>query len=262
MVDQLLLKTATLESQQRKIERLNRTLSTLSAVNALIVRAQDRQGLLEDACRIAVETGGFGCAAIGLVEKGSQALRIAAFAGEDALGTELPSEARLSVCNDLEGDPRGFLSSAVLPLASSGETVGVLLLYARQRDFFDEEEMRLLRELAGDISFALHHLAQKARMDYLAYHDSLTGLPNRALFADRLAQALNAARREKRFATVVFLDVQRFRLVNETFGRKAGDELLRQIGARLRQALSEQDTVARVGADHFAVVVAGVDQLE
>src|SRR6266850_5174627 len=260
MVDQLLLKTATLESQQRKIERLNRTLSTLSAVNALIVRAQDRQGLLEDACRIAVETGGFGCAAIGLVEKGSQALRIAAFAGEDALGTELPSEARLSVCNDLEGDPRGFLSSAVLPLASSGETVGVLLLYARQRDFFDEEEMRLLGELANDVSFALHHLAQKARMDYLAYYDSLTDLPNRSLFTDRMSQALSAARREKRFAAAVFLDIERFRMVNETFGRKAGDELIRQVAARLARAARDEDTVARIGADHFAVAVAPFDQ--
>ena len=140
------------------------------------------------------------------------------------------------------------------------EPAGVLLLYARVRDFFDEEEMRLLHELAGDISFALHHLEQKAQMDYLAYHDSLTDLPNRSLFTDRLTQALNAARREKRFAAAVFLDVERFRMVNETFGRKAGDDLLRTIGARLRAAAREQDTVARVGADHFAIAVAPFDR--
>ena len=69
--------------------------------------------------------------------------------------------------------------------------------------------MRLLHELAGDIAFALH-LAQKARMDYLAYHDSLTDLPNRSLFTDRMSQALNAARRERRFAAAIFVDVQRF----------------------------------------------------
>jgi GAF domain-containing protein len=79
-----------------------------------------------------------------------------------------------------------------LPLLLGGEVAGILILYATQRDFFDEEEMRLLHELAGDIAFALRHLAQKARMDYLAYHDSLTDLPNRSLFTDRMSQALNA----------------------------------------------------------------------
>jgi diguanylate cyclase (GGDEF)-like protein len=97
-------------------------------------------------------------------------------------------------------------------------------------------------------------------MDYLAYHDSLTDLPNRSLFTDRMTQALNAARRERRFAAAVFLDVERFRLVNETFGRKAGDDLLRSIAARLRAAAREQDTVARVGADHFAIAVAPFDR--
>ena len=120
--------------------------------------------------------------------------------------------------------------------------------------------MRLLHELAGDIAFALRHLAQKARMDYLAYHDSLTDLPNRSLFTDRMSQALNAARREKRFAAAIFVDVERFRMVNETFGRKAGDDLLREIGERLREAAREQDTVARVGADHFAIAVAPFDR--
>jgi diguanylate cyclase (GGDEF)-like protein len=275
MVDQLLQKTSALEAQQLRIERLNRTLSTLSAVNALIVRAQDRQDLLDEACRIAVETGGFGFAAIGLLDKGSQALRAVASAGEgsaDPAVAKFPLEPQLAVCNDIENAGeiagreaalrRGLLSYTVLPLISGGEPVGALLLYARQRGFFDEDEMRLLHELAGDISFALHHLAQKARMDYLAFHDSLTGLPNRTLFADRLSQALGAARRDKRFASVVFLDAQRFRLVNETFGRKTGDELLRQIAARLGQAVRDEDTVARVGGDHFAIVVAGREQLD
>jgi diguanylate cyclase (GGDEF)-like protein len=275
MVDQLLQKTADLEAQQRRIERLNRTLSTLSAVNALIVRAPDRQSLLDEACRIAVETGEFGFAAIGLFDPVSGGdLRLAASAGEGSADPGVPKfpvAPSFTVCNDIEAARdvggreaalrRGFSSYTVLMLMSGSEPVGALLLYARQRNFFDDDEMRLLHELAGDISFALRHLAQKARMDYLAYHDSLTGLPNRTLFADRLAQVLSAARREKRFAAVVFLDVQRFRLVNETLGRNAGDELLRQIAARLREAVRDQDTVARVGGDHFAVAMAGFDQL-
>ena len=130
----------------------------------------------------------------------------------------------------------------------------------RNKDVFDDEEMRLLHELAGDIAFALHHVSQKARMDYLAYHDSLTDLPNRSLFVDRLGQALIAARREKRFAAAVFLDVERFRMVNESFGRRAGDDLLREIAVRLCAAARDEDTVARVGADHFAIAVPSCDK--
>ena len=257
MVDQLLEKTGALEAQQKRVERLNRTLATLSAINALIVRADDRQALLEEACRIAVEKGGFRLAAIGLAD-GSRRLSLAAHAGEGSPEREL-ERLRLGTQAMIWNDAASG-SFVALPLIVNDEPAGVLLLYARVRDFFDEEEMRLLHELAGDISFALHHLEQKARMDYLAYHDSLTDLPNRSLFTDRMTQALNAARREKRFAAAVFVDVERFRMVNETFGRKAGDDLLRTIATRLREAAREQDTVARIGADHFAIAVAPFDR--
>src|SRR5436190_12815839 len=253
MVDQLLEKTGALEAQQQRIERLNRTLAMLSAINALIVRADDPQALLEEACRIAVEKGGFRLAAVGLADR-NRRLTLAARAGEGNPERDLDRlkvGTHAMVWNDVQSG-----SFVALPLIVSEEPAGVLLLYARVRDFFDEEEMRLLHELAGDISFALHHLEQKAEMDYLAYHDSLTDLPNRSLFTDRMTQALNAARREKRFAGAVFLDVERFRMVNETFGRKAGDDLLRTIASRLREAAREEDTVARIGADHFAVAVA------
>ena len=257
MVDQLLEKTGALEAQQKRVERLNRTLAMLSAINALIVRAYDRQALLEEACRIAVEKGGFRLAAIGLADA-ARRLTLAARAGEGNPARELERlrpGTQAMIWNDVEAG-----SYVALPLIANDEPAGVLLLYARVRDFFDDEEMRLLHELAGDISFALHHLDQKARMDYLAYHDSLTDLPNRSLFTDRMTQALNAARREKRFAAAVFVDVERFRMVNETFGRKAGDDLLRTIGARLRAAAREEDTVARMGADHFAIAIAPFDR--
>jgi len=263
VVDQLLEKTGTLEAQQRRIERLNRTLETMSAINALIVRVGERGDLLTEACRIAVERGGFGFAAIRLAHdervvssgEGSREPRLDQF----------PVPAEATVCNDIEGSQapgresalrRGFRAYAVLPLVFSGQASGALLLYARAKDVFDDEEMRLLQELAGDIAFALHHIAQKARMDYLAYHDSLTDLPNRNLFVDRLGQGLIAARRERRFAAAVFLDIERFRMVNESFGRRAGDELLREAAVRLCAAARDEDTVARVGADHFAIAVA------
>src|SRR4029077_1503338 len=88
MVDQLLEKTAALEAQQLRVQRLNRTLAMLSAVNALIVRAAERGELLAEACRIAVEQGGFRLAAVGLLEPGGQSLREAARAGEGSAERE------------------------------------------------------------------------------------------------------------------------------------------------------------------------------
>jgi diguanylate cyclase (GGDEF)-like protein len=212
---------------------------------------------------------------VALLDRMSEQVVPVAAAGEgsaDPAIARFPVEAKFAVVNDIEAAPeapgreaalrRGLRGYVVLPLIVAGTPAGALLLYARTPGFFDEDEMRLLHELAGDISFALHHLAQKARMDYLAYHDSLTGLPNRTLFADRLGQALSAARREKTLAAVVYIDVQRFRLVNDTFGRKAGDDLLRQVGARLRRAVRDQDTVGRIGADHFVIALAGFDRME
>ncbi len=266
VVDQLLEKTGALEAQQRRIERLNRTLETLSAVNALIVRVSQREDLLAEACRIAVERGGFGFAAIRLFDDGK--IVSSGEGSKDPMIDPFPVEPEAAVCNDIEAVDapgraaalrRGLRAYAVLPLTFSGRALGALLLYARGRQVFDDEEMRLLNELAGDIAFALHHLAQKARMDYLAVHDSLTDLPNRSLFVDRLGQALITARREKRFAGAMLLDIERFRMVNETFGRAAGDDLLREVARRLQKAARIQDTVARVGADHFAIALAGFD---
>src|SRR5262249_20192980 len=144
MVDQLLEKTGALEAQQRRIERLNRTLAVLSAVNALIVRASDRAALLDEACRIAGEKGGLRLAAGRLLARAGQELRRAAAAGEGSAEREL---GRLKVgTQPLVWNDVASGSFVALPLIVAGEVQGVILLYARSRDFFDEEEMRLLEE--------------------------------------------------------------------------------------------------------------------
>jgi diguanylate cyclase (GGDEF)-like protein len=92
----------------------------------------------------------------------------------------------------------------------------------------------------------------------LAYRDSLTDLPNRALFQDRLAHTLLGAKRARSPLTILLLDLDRFKYVNDTLGHHVGDEVLRRVGARLHDALRRSDTVARLGGDEFAVLLPGV----
>ena len=97
------------------------------------------------------------------------------------------------------------------------------------------------------------------RTRHVAFHDSLTDLPNRALFLERAAQALALGRRDGSEAAVILLDLDRFKTVNDSLGHDAGDQLIRQTGCRLRGSLRASDTVARLGGDEFAILLPGLD---
>lgn len=106
--------------------------------------------------------------------------------------------------------------------------------------------------IASDISELVE---TRERLANLAYYDTLTGLPNRVLFNDRLRQALAQARRGKETLALIFADLDNFKAVNDTLGHAAGDELLMIMGERLKQCVRESDTVARLGGDEFAIIL-------
>ncbi len=97
--------------------------------------------------------------------------------------------------------------------------------------------------------------AHARRVEYLAYHDALTGLPNRSLFSKLLIQGLAEARRHDRRLAVAFLDLDRFKQINDTLGHEAGDQLLRAVATRLKSCVRDSDTVARLGGDEFVVLL-------
>ncbi|HEY2685520.1 MAG TPA: EAL domain-containing protein [Steroidobacteraceae bacterium] len=269
--------------QQERIARLSRIQAVLSGINSTIVRVRERHELFKEACRIAVQQGGFRMAWIGTVasetlkvtplvwdgfEQGylAEASAWLAERAEDptAVGRALQSK-KMVIINDIEADPtaalkqealaRGFRSQMAMPLLVGDEPVGILVLFAAEAGFFDYEELKLLKDLAGDISFALDYIGKEEQLTYVSYYDTLTGLANRQLFFDRLAQGLNVARSEKKELAVMLIDLERFKRVNDTLGRYAGDQVLKELAVRLRRTISESATPARIGGDHFAVVV-------
>ena len=275
------------KAQQERIARLTRVQAVLSGINSLIVRARNRDELFEGACKIAVEAGRFLLAWIGTVDQSRTMLLLRAWdgdgegyieqmpmsltkrdAGNLGLNALTVADGQARVVNDIRTDARfwltdealrrGFRSFVTLPLSTEGNVSGMLALYAEQPGFFDDEEMRLLNELAGDISFALAHLAQQEKLNYVALYDPLTGLANRTLLSERLAQTIRGAGQAGTKVALALLDLERFRTVNDSLGRQAGDALIKQVAQRLARAAGTAE-VARISADHFAIVLAPVN---
>jgi len=277
--------TATVAALERRVARLERAYTLLRAINAAVVRTRNRTELFDDACRVAVAHGGFRMAWIGLPgtspadavfavshagdERGFLSrVRIvpdSATPGGQGVTATAVTQNRTAVDNDLAANTalgtirdecaaRGYRAAIALPLRVEGKAVAAFVLYAGDAGHFDAAEVKLLEELAADISLGMAFIGQAHEAQYLAAHDPLTGLPNRGRFLERISRC--AADHAGTLA-VILLDIERFRSINDSYGVAAGDEVLRAVAERLRFASSGTEPPARIGGDAFGLVQDG-----
>ena len=164
------------------------------------------------------------------------------------------------------GDPRALIESLLAAAGpgrqrelSARRRSGELIAIEAEATALDQEGRRIVILTVRDITVRRQ---TEETLKSLAYHDPLTGLPNRLLFHDRLSQAIERARRNRQLLTVMLVDLDRFKLINDSLGLEKGDQVLRAAGERLAAALRKSDTVARLGGDEFMVLLLGIQGAE
>jgi diguanylate cyclase (GGDEF)-like protein len=158
--------------------------------------------------------------------------------------------------------PPGVASAATVLMADREHRLGVIEAASRSPRRFEQDEITFLQSVANLLAAAIARFRAERQVRHQALHDPLTGLPNRALFLDRLAHALARSRRHRAGLAVLFADLDGFKHVNDSLGHHAGDEVLISLAARLGGALRSSDSLARFGGDEFMMLLEDVESDE
>ncbi|WP_432474716.1 EAL domain-containing protein [Amphritea sp. HPY] len=281
------------KEHEEKLRRTSRALGAIHASNILLVRSDDEQRLLEGVCHNIVEQTGYRFAWVGLRRPDDAGVILpVAWAGKeqgyiDSLQRCLRVDEMIScpeatairtgaacIEMDISSAPgslhwrkqaaeRGYKSVIVFPLMREEEAFGALAIYSTQANTFQPDEVELLQELADDLAYGVTALRTRQKhqqaeqlIAYQASHDALTDLPNRSTIMQSLSQTINQLRHQGGAVAVLFIDLDEFKLVNDTLGHAAGDELLRQAAERMKSATRDADIIARQGGDEFIVLLA------
>ncbi|MFL5846991.1 MAG: putative bifunctional diguanylate cyclase/phosphodiesterase [Solirubrobacteraceae bacterium] len=232
------------------------------------------------AARLLHEAFGVDCADVLLLGPDGQSLNVAAAAGWrlDIVGnsalhvdpSSLTGRALLSsepvFADEHPGLTRssdlareGIRSTLLMPLRGRDEAYGLIAVHSRLPRAFSASDAAQFEAVAGVLAGAVDRGRAADRLRHQAYHDDLTGQPNRHLFMERLDGALGRARKERTTLAVLFLDLDNFKVLNDSLGHQAGDSVLVALVPRLRKALYLSDTIARFGGDEFVLLCEGVE---
>jgi len=280
------------QKSERAARRLTRMYAALSATNEAILRSKSPQELYQRVCDASVHGGKSLATAVLLAEPGSSWLKAVAGSGEvmelvkitrfsvdpdDPYGGGVVGQAfrkqKLAVNADILNSEQGrpwreaglavnVVACAAAPLVKRGRSIGVLMIFFGRSWAADQEVMGLVARLAENVSFALDNFEREderkraeTRAHHLATHDDLTDLPNRVMFSQLLSEAIKVAQRHRRKFSIMFVDLDRFKLINDTLGHAAGDLLLKEVAALFRQCLRDSDVLARFGGDEFVILL-------
>ena len=269
--------------EQAQIARLNRVLRMLSGINGLVLRIRERNELLRETCRLAVAEGGYAAAIAATEVPGFATIQPVAWSSlapevtgqlSDRIAASSPQESgaigrvvhsgREFFCNDTAGvdadagvrelmHDTGMRTLVVLPLLVDGTTIAVLVLTARDADVVSDEELAMLREVAGNISFGLQYLQRDTRARFLSHFDPQTGIAKRPLFCERVQRLVSLPASPKTRHAVIVMDIVRLSVINDSFGRRIGDLLLQHVADRLKQTFPSGQ-IAHFGGGTFALL--------
>jgi diguanylate cyclase (GGDEF)-like protein len=268
------------------LRKRQRVLEAMARIQRAISRREPLEGVLDTIVGAAGELLGEDSPALLLVDPDDPGwLTVAAAHGYDDSTVELHrrrrvgdgvagravAEDRLIVTEDYSDSAdamigfvgHGMEAAMAAPVHEDGKAIGALILSSfRAGRVFSRSEQDMLLSFAEHASLALTDARRVDTMLHQALHDALTGLPNRALFTDRIQHALTQGRRRGTTCGVIFLDLDRFKTVNDSLGHAAGDELLVSVARRIDESLRSADTAARLGGDEFAVLLEDLTGLE
>jgi PAS domain S-box-containing protein/diguanylate cyclase (GGDEF)-like protein len=273
--------------QEEQIARLTRTLRMQGAINAAILRIADRDELLQEACRIATNLGGYSVAVVSLVEPDGKHARPMFRVGrprgrgsspvveigdgstpDTTLGGRALRTGQVTVCSDLTRSDapvsmrevlyeEGIRSVMALPLIVDGVRIGVLTMTSLDEAMMSDDELLLLQEITASLSFALRSQQQADTVRYLTHFDPLTGLAKRALFCERMESLLNTSFGPRGTPAVVAISVRELSRIADRLGGHYGDLLLKELAERLRHHAENEDRIGYLGAGVFALAEVG-----
>lgn len=269
------------EEQTQVATARARELDRLAATQNAIATSQfDLDAVLATVVDEARRLTGADAAVVEVPDGDDLVYRAASGTAEDFVGLRLPRAGAISglalrtgetlVCDDCETDERvdreacrrvGARSLVVVPLRHDAQAAGVLKVYRAARSPFQPEQVRILTLLANMIASALARAELMDKLHHLALTDELTGLANRRSWYDHLEHALARARRSAAPLSLIVLDLNGFKQVNDEQGHSAGDRLLRTVSACWSTELRDSDILGRIGGDEFAVILEQADEL-
>lgn len=278
------------------LHRANRALRVLSTVNQALIQGESEPALLNLVCKALVDQGGYKMAWVGFAEHdpdksvrpvaqygvGDGYLDYTAISWADTERGRGPTgtaarTGTVQISRDIGSDPRvfawraealsrGYASSIALPLVAGSDIFGVLTIYSKETNAFDDEEVTLLQELSADLSFGilthrsnLERRRAEARAERLANFDPLTELPNRVQLISRLQETIEREGSATAGVALMMLSVDRFSEIQEGVGIAGADDLLKKVALRLGSAAEAGTFIARIADDSFAIVIPQAD---